>query len=205
VASFEITTDMWQPGSWDVRSDHPSALAAISDALVQSLALDADAMALWAQHYDEQAHRAEDAYATEREELGYGPAIHVVALPREPRPHWVWIDRLHLLAAGAPPARGSRLLGLYAGGKGRITIAVTDPSVTHPVMQQLHGMIDAEDRWNAAPFVDQCRFVLRYDGLTDGVDRRGPQGDVVRIRAPQLYAQSIQQALTQLSTIVAAW
>ena len=89
MAQLQVESDPFLPGRWTLRSDHPGALAAIPDAIVQVLGLDADVLSAWAVHYDEQNEYAENAYANERRELGHGPVAEVISLPRSPQPHVV--------------------------------------------------------------------------------------------------------------------
>lgn len=206
MAQLVVEADPFLPGRWTLRSDHPSALAAIPDAIVQVTGGGADVLSARAVHYDEQNEHAEDAYANERAELGYGPVAEVVSLPRSPQPHTVWIDRHHLVVGAAPPALASRLLGLYVGSNGTITLAVSDPSVAAQVHATLHAQVtaprDTVPGWDSDAFVASCRFVVRYDALS--LHGEAPT-NVVQVRAPQPLALTVQGALTQLQQLVAAW
>ncbi len=206
MAQYVVESDPFLPGRWTIRSDHPSVLAAVPDAIVQVTGGGADVLSAHAVHYDEQNEHAEDAYANERRELGIGPIVNVIALPRSPQPNVIWIDRQHLLVGAAPPVAASRLLGLYAGSNGSITLAVSDPSVAAQVHATLHAMIeapkDAVPGWDSDPFVALCRFVVRYDALS--LHGEAPT-NVLRVRAPQQMAMAVQQALGELQHVVAGW
>jgi hypothetical protein len=206
VAQLAVDADPFLPGRWTVRSDHPAALAAIPDAIVQVTGGGADVLSARAVHYDEQNEHPEHAYANERRELGIGPVAEVLALPRAPQPHVVWIDRQHLLVGAAAPRLASRLLGLYAGSNGTITLAVSDPSVAAQVHATLRAQVEAPRDsvagWDSDAFVSLTRFVVRYDALS--LHGEAPT-DAVQVRAPQQMALAVQQALGQLQQLVAGW
>jgi hypothetical protein len=197
MAELIVQTDLFTPGHWTLQSANLSALAATSDALVQALGLHSDALSVWGRHYDEQNERAEDAYINERQIIGPSARVDVIALPREPRPNFVWIDRLHVVAGAASPSVGSQLLGLYVGSNGRMVQAIHHPSVGPVVHHALLAMPDSAGRdWNTAALVDQCRAVLSYDGEQPGA---------LQVRAPQQMAQPVNDALIRLQQLVAGW
>lgn len=206
MATLTTEADPIFPGRWTIRSDHPSALAAIPDAIIQVLGLGSDVLSAWAVHYDEQSEHAENAYANERREVGYGPTAEIIALPRAPQPHVVWIDRQHLLVGAAPAALATRLLGLYVGSNGTITLTISDPSVGGQVHATLRSMIEggraAADAWSSDAFVALTRVVVRYDALS--LHGESPT-NVVHVRAPQPMALAVQGALGQLAGMVAGW
>lgn len=206
MAQLQIESDPFLPGRWTLRSDHPGALAAVPDAIVQVLGLDSDVLSAWAVHYDEQNEYAENAYANERREIGFGPSVEVVSLPRAPQPHVVWIDRQHLVVGNAPAALATRLLGLYAGSNGTITLAISDPSVAGQVHATLRAMVDggpaAEEGWSSDPFVGLNRVVVRYDALSKHGEA---PTNVIHVRASQPMALAVQGALGQLQQMVAGW
>ncbi len=206
MAQLQVESDPFLPGRWTLRSDHPGVLAAIPDAIVQVLGLDGDVLSAWAVHYDEQNEYAENAYANERREIGYGPAVEVVSLPRAPQPHVVWIDRQHLVVGNAAPPLATRLLGLYAGSNGTITLAISDPSVAGQVHASLRSMVDGgrdgEEGWTSDPFVGLTRFVVRYDALSKHGEA---PTNAVHVRAPQPMALAVQGAIGQLQQMVAGW
>ncbi|MCW2925683.1 MAG: hypothetical protein JWM98_3087, partial [Thermoleophilia bacterium] len=103
MAQLLVETDPYRPGRWTLRSDNPSVLAAVPDALVQVLDLGAEAMSGWALHPDEQAGGASAAYGDELREIGHGPLVHVVELARPWQHNVVWVDRYHLVVVAAPP------------------------------------------------------------------------------------------------------
>lgn len=204
MAGFVIQPDVLLPGSWIVQSDHPGALAAVCDAVVQTLALEGEALGLWALHYDEQDLHAEHAYARERSELGLHAQSQVVVLPTPYRGHTIFLNRLQLVAVAAPPAAGSRIAGLYVGSQGRdprsggdLLLSVHHPSVSHQVGAALaripHGGPALQD---GHELVADSRFVLHYDRQDD---------TVVRVRAPQAMALPVQESLMRLATLVATW
>lgn len=197
MAELQIHSDMFVPGRWTLSSANLATIAATCDALVQTLSLDSETLAVWGRHYDEQNERAEDAYANERSLLGPHAMVDIVALPREPRPNFVWIDRLHVVAAGVRPAVGSQLLGLYVGSNGRLVLAIHHPSVTGMVRQSFLAMPDSAGRdWDGGMLVDQCRAVISYDADEPGM---------LRVRAPQSMAHAVNDALIRLQQLVAAW
>ncbi len=206
MAQLTVESDPFLPGRWTLRRDHPGALAAVPDAIVQVLGLDGDVLSAWAVHYDEQNEYAENAYANERREIGYGPQVEVISLPRTPQPHVVWIDRQHIVVGAAPPPLATRLLGLYVGSNGTITLALSDPSVAGQVHASLRGMVDAPkaagDVWSTDQFVGLNRVVIRYDALS--LHGEAPT-NVLHVRAPQATALAIQGALGQLQGMVAGW
>ena len=214
MAQLIVESDPFLPGRWKLTSDHPSALAAVPDAIVQVLGLDADVLSAWAVHYDEQNEFAENAYANERRELGHGPVAEVVSLPRAPQPHVVWIDRQHLVVGAAPARMATRLLGLYAGSNGTITLAISDPSVAgqvHATLREFaHGTnpyatadhLGANDAWGGEPFVALNRVIVRYDALS--LHGEAPT-NALHVRAPQATALAVQNALAQLQGMVAGW
>jgi hypothetical protein len=202
MAQLIIEGDPYQPGRWTLRSDNPSVLAAVPDALVQVLELGADTLSMSAVHYDEQREFAEHAYADERREVGYGPQVEVVSLPRAPRPGVVWIDRLHLLVGSASPQVASRLLGLYVGSNGSMTLCVSHPSVAAQVVATLREDLGINDTWEHPDFDALNRFVVRYSALSKHGDR---PGNTLAVRAPQPTALAVQGALGQLQQMVAGW
>lgn len=197
MAQLHVETDPYQPGRWTLRSGHPSVLAAVPDALVQVLELGGEALAAWALHPDEQAGVRSAAYHDELREVGHGPQVDVVELARPWQHNVVWVDRYHLLVAGAPPQVGSRLLGLYVGSKGRMVLTVHHPSVSGMVHQEFAAMPNENAReWDRMEHVANARFVLRY---------HPDQPGALQLRAPQPMAMGIQDALGRLAQMVAAW
>lgn len=197
MAQLHVESDPFHAGRWTLRSDHPSVLAAVPDALVQVLELGSDALAAWALHPDEQAGIRDAAYHDELRELGHGAAVEVVELVRPWQQHVVWVDRYHLVVRAAPPAAGSRLLGLYVGSKGRLVLSVHHPSVAGIVQQLVAAMpADGGAAWEAADHVGSARFVLRYSP---------DEPDAVQLRAPQPMAHGVQEALGRLAGMVAGW
>ncbi len=206
MAQLVIDADQFRPGRWTITSDHAGALAAVPDAIVQVTDGGADVLSARAVHYDEQRDHAEDAYSNERRELGIGPLVDVIALPRAPEPNKVWIDRQHLLVGAASPRLATRLLGLYAGSNGTITLAVSDPSVAaqvHATLRaQVEAPVDTVAGWDSDQFISLTRFVVRYDALSLHGEARTDQ---VHVRAPQPMALTVQGALAQLQQLVAGW
>lgn len=202
MAQLIVETDQFQPGRWTLRADHPSVLAAVPDAIVQVLDLGGESLTVSACHYDEQSEHAEDAYANERQEIPHGPTVEVVALPRAPQPHVVWIDRQHLMVGSAPAGLGSRLLGLYVGSNGSMTIAISHPSVAAQVYHALREDLARDERWQQPDFVSQARFVVRYDALSKHGEA---PTNVLHVRAPQPMAHPVQDAITRLQQMVASW
>lgn len=202
MAQLLVETDQFLPGRWTIRSDNPSALAAVPDAIVQVLDLGGESLSATACHYDEQNEHAEDAYANERREVGYGPLVEVVNLPRAPQPNVVWIDRQHLVVGSAPPGLGSRLLGLYVGSNGSMTLATCHPSVAAQVTHFLREDVGRDEAWERQDFVAMCRFVVRYPALS--VHGEAPT-DLLHVRAPQAMALGVNDALGRLAMTVAGW
>lgn len=196
MAQLHVQPDLLVPGSWTVQSDHPGALAGISDAIVQTLGLQGEALAVWALHYDEQDQHAENAYARERQELGMHASAQVIVRPTPARSNVVYVDRLHLVGVAAPPSAGSRLAGLYVGTQGDLVMSVHHPSVTHQIGAALMRLPDDADARSGHALVGDSRFVV-------SIDRRHPTA--VQVRAPQPMALSVQDALSRLATLVAAW
>lgn len=197
MAQLLLETDPFQPGRWTLRSDNPSVLAAVPDALVQVLELGADALAAWALHPDEQAGMRDAAYHDELHEIGIGPLVEVVELTRPWQQNVVWVDRYHLLVAAAPASIASRLLGLYVGSKGRMVLAVYHPSVAGIVQTKIASMPNDNARdWDTGDIVANVRFVLRYDPETPGA---------LQLRCAQPMAHGIQDALGRLTMMVASW
>jgi hypothetical protein len=204
MAQLHVEPNMLVAGTWTVSSDHPGALAGISDAIVQTLGLQGEALGAWCLHYDEQDLHAEDAYARERGELGMYAQSQVVVLPSPHSAHTIYLDRLHLITIAAPPQAGSRLAGLYVGSPGRepraggdLVLSVHHPSVTTHVGGLLgrlpYGGASLRDGHELVP---DSRFVLTYD-------RREPTS--VLVRSPQPMALAVQDALGRLATLVAGW
>ena len=206
MAQLVVESDQFQPGRWTITCAHPGALAAVPEAIVQVTNGGADVLSARAVHYDEQGDHAEDAYANERRELGIGPLVDVLALPRAPQPNKVWIDRQHLLVGAASPQLATRLLGLYTGSNGPITLAVSDPSVAAQLHATLRAQVEAPAgtvaTWDSEPFVAMTRFVVRYDALSLHGEARTDQ---LQVRAPQPMALAVQGALGQLQQVVATW
>ncbi len=197
MAQLLLETDPYQPGRWTLRSDNPSVLAAIPDALVQVLELGGEALAAWALHPDEQAGIRDAAYHDELREIGVGPIVEVRELVRPWQQNVVWVDRYHLLVAAASPTLGSRLLGLYVGSKGRIVLSVYHPSVAGIVHAALDGMPNENAReWDSQNHVANARFVLRYDPDQPGA---------VQLRCAQPMAMGVQDAVSRLQQMVAGW
>lgn len=202
MAQLLVETDQFLPGRWTIRSDHPSALAAVPDAIVQVLDLGGESLSATACHYDEQSEHAEDAYANERREVGYGPLVEVVNLPRAPQPGVVWIDRQHLLVGSAPPGLGSRLLGLYVGSNGSMTLATCHPSVSAQVTHALRDDIGRDEAWERHDLVAMSRFVVRYPALSLHGEAAT---NLLHVRAPQPMSMGVNDALTRLAHTVASW
>jgi hypothetical protein len=197
MAQLQLEQDPYRPGRWTITSNDPRVLAAVPDALVQSLQLTTDPLIAWGLHPDEQDGSRDAAYRDELQEIGYGPLVQVMELPRPFRPNVVWVDRYHLLVAAAPAALGTRLLGLYVGSKGQLVLGVHDPSVAATVQQALVTLPDLGPAdWDSAALVSQMRFLLRY---------APNRPDAVELRAPQVFAQRAQDALVSLQQYVAAW
>lgn len=197
MAQLIVETDQFQPGCWTLRSDNPSALAAVPDALVQVLDLGGDALGAWALHPDEQAGVRAAAYHDELREIGHGPIVEVRELARPWQQNVVWVDRYHLLVASAPPTVGSRLLGLYVGSKGRIVLTVYHPSVAGTVQGELDAMPNENGRdWDRMQHVANARFVLRYDAA---------QASAIDLRCAQPMAHAVHDAITRLQQMVASW
>ena len=197
MAQLLVDNDIYQAGRWTLRSDNPSVLAAIPDALVQVLELSGEALCAWALHPDEQQGIRDAAYHDELREIGIGPLIEVRELVRPWQPNVVWVDRYHLLVASAQPTLGSRLLGLYVGSKGRIVLSVYHPSVAGLISGELDGMPNENGReWDRPQHVDNARFVLRYDP---------DQHNAVQLRCAQSMAHGVQDAITRLQQMVASW
>ncbi|MBC7460492.1 MAG: hypothetical protein H7287_03950, partial [Thermoleophilia bacterium] len=176
MAHLAIEADLLMPGSWVIRSDHPAALAGVSDAIVQTLGLQGEALGTWCVHYDEQDHHAEDAYVRERQELGMHAQAQIVVRPTAlAQRNVVYLDRLHLVAIAGPPTAGSRLAGMYVGSGGRdprsggdLVISVHHPSVAHQVWSALMRNPEGGDALRTGhELVADSRFVL-------SVDRREP-------------------------------
>lgn len=197
MAQLIVENDIYQPGRWTLRSENPSVLAAIPDALVQVLELGGEALAAWALHPDEQQGIRDAAYHDELREIGVGPLVEVRELVRPWQPNVVWVDRYHLLVAAAQPTLGSRLLGLYVGSKGRIVLSVYHPSVAGIIHGELDGMPNENGReWERSQHVDNVRFVLRYDPDQPGA---------VQLRCAQPMAMGVQDAIARLQQMVAGW
>ena len=204
MAQLLVQPNMLVPGAWTVSSDHPAALAGVSDAIVQTLGLEGESLGAWCLHYDEQDLHAEDAYARERGELGVYAQSQVVVLPSPHSAHTIYLDRLHLVTSSAPPQAGSRLAGLYVGTPGRepraggdLVLSVHHPSVASHMGGLLarlpHGGASLRDGHELVP---DSRFVLTYD--------RREQSSVL-VRAPQPMALAVQDALGRLAMLVAGW
>lgn len=197
MAQLLVETDPFHAGRWNLRSDNPSVLAAVPDAIVQVLDLGAEALAAWALHPDEQAGIRDAAYHDELGEIGHGPIVQVVELARPWQQNVVWVDRFHLLVMAAPPTLGSRLLGLYVGSKGRIVLSVHHTSVAALVQAEVTAMPGGNGReWERSDHIANTRFALRYDP---------EQTDALQVRAPQPMAMGVHDALGRLVHTVAAW
>jgi hypothetical protein len=197
MAQLQLEQDPFRAGRWTITSTDPRVLASVPDALVQSLGLGTDPLVAWGLHPDEQDGSRDAAYREELAEIGFGPLVQVVELPRPFRPNVVWVDRYHLLVAAAPATLGTRLLGLYVGSKGQLVVGVHDPSVSATVQQALVALPDqGTANWDSDHLVSQVRFLLRY----------APSNPhAVELRAPQAFAQGAQTALLNLQQYVAAW
>lgn len=197
MAQLLVETDQFQPGRWTLRSNNPSVLAAVPDALVQVLELGGEVLAAWALHPDEQAGLRDAAYHDELRELGIQSVVEVRELVRPWQQNVVWVDRYHLLVAAAPPTVGSRLLGLYVGSKGRIVMSVYHPSVAGIVQAQIAELPNEGDRdWDRMEHVSNVRFAVRYDPSEPGC---------VQVRCGQPMAAGVQDAISRLSMTVAGW
>jgi hypothetical protein len=197
MAQLLAETDPTQPGRWTLRSDHPSVLAAVPDALVQVLDLGGEVLGAWALHPDEQAGVRNAAYHDELRELGVQSVVEVRELVRPWQQNVVWVDRYHLLVGAAPTTVGSRLLGLYVGSKGRIVLSVFHPSVAAIVQGEYDSMPhETGHDWDRIEHVANARFVLRYDPSQPGA---------LQLRCAQPMAHGIQDALGRLAQTVAGW
>jgi hypothetical protein len=197
MAQLLIQTDPIHPGRWALQSDNPSVLAAVPDALVQVLDLGGEVLGAWALHPDEQNGVRDAAYLDELRELGIQSVVEVRELVRPWQQNVVWVDRYHLLVAAAPPAVGSRLLGLYVGSKGRVVISLFHPSVAALVQAEYDAMPNENGRdWDRQQHVANARFAVRYDP---------EQPQVVQLRCAQPMAHAVQDALGRLAQTVAGW
>lgn len=197
MATLNWSQDSSRPGVWLVQANHPTALAAIPDALLQVLDLPHDQLAAWALHQSEQVGGRADAYGDERRELGPTALVNVVELLRPRQQNTVWIDRYHLVVASAPAAAASRLLGLYAGSTGSLLLYVCAPAspTTIPafIAQAPHtGGIG----WDDPILASQARFAVRYT-------ERAPH-QLQLVVAP-VFAQQAQEALQKLAAIANQW
>jgi hypothetical protein len=194
---MEIATDPLRVGTWTLSCAHPGALAAVPDALIQVLDLGGEALAAWALHNDEQQGMRDDAYRDELRELGPAALAQVVELPRPWQANVVWVDRFHLVVAAAPPAVGSRLLGLYVGSPGSIVLALHHPSVAALVQQHVASLTEGQGRdWDIPAAVQNVRFIMRASPQAPGS---------LELRAPQSMALPVQDALGRLAQLVAHW
>jgi hypothetical protein len=197
MAQLTYTQDYTQQSTWLVRSDHPGALAAVPDAIVQTLGLGNDHLTCWALHPTEQDGYRHDAYLDERGELGLGAAVDVVEVLRPRQQNVVWVDRYHLIATNAPAATATRVLGLYTGGKGSVLLYVHDPSVGGTFAQYVTNVPHAGHiGWNAPHMAAQSRFGVY------ATDRAPMQIELVCAPA---FAPQVQQALQQLAALTASW
>lgn len=184
------------PGHWTLRSNHPAALAAVPDALVQYGGLAADRLSCWALHPNEQTGGRFDAYLEERQELGPGAVVDVAETLRPRQQNVVWVDRHHLLATAAPAQAASRLLGLYVASKGSLVVYVHDPATSAPLATFLNSIpISGGNNWSDAHLVSNCRFVVQY---------KGPTLQLQLVASPT-FALTAGQALNQLRDVVAPW
>lgn len=198
MARLEVIADAASVvGGLVVRSEHPAALAAVPDALVQVLGLEQDVGSCWALHPSEQDGLRTAAYGEDRAELGMGAHVDVLELTRPRQRNVVWIDRYHLVGSFQPVAVASRLLGLYAGGPGSLLLYVHHPTVT-ATFQHVVGQApyDGGATWDAATIVEQSRFAVRYDG-------RFPQQ--LRLTCNSTLRSHVAQALHALAGTVAPW
>lgn len=187
---------------WTIVSEHPGALAAIPDAIVQHLGFPYDVVTLWARHPSEQDGSRDAAYLQEQQEIGPASSIEVVELTRPHQRNVVWTDRYHLIAAGARATAASRIAGMYAGERhtnfgSHLVTWIHDPSVTTLVADQAYRMPAANGGgWDFDQVVLSCRFALNFDA-------RYPTA--VTLRCPPLLAPQIAAALTELATLVSSW
>jgi hypothetical protein len=210
MATFDLQTDSASAvGALVVRSATPAVLAAVPDALAQSLGWENDVVSAWALHPSEQDTMVRDnTYQNERAELGVNAAVDVVELVRPRQQNVIWVDRFHLVAQFRPPSLLTRLLGLYAGGEGELIAWVHDYTVGSVFAQTVRQIPqDRSNRvagvmpehgagWDSHTNVEQSRCGIRYDGR---------QPDMVRVTLATPFRQQGVQALQQLAAIVSPW
>ena len=200
MAELRIEQDPAMPGAIIVRSAHAGALAATCDTLVEALGGPTDALAVWGLHPHEQDELREQAYLHERAELGHFAQVQVVELARPRERNVVWIDRYHLVATGAQPPVGTRILGLYAGGGQRGTrcaLYVHDASVTGMVAPHLQAIAEGVgEGWDDPALLASVRFALLYSSRDPGA---------VHVRVAMHQVPATLEALHGLAGVVAHW
>lgn len=198
MASLHVQPDPRSfSGGWVVSSDHPAAVAAVPDSIVQLLNLSSDAASIWSLHPSEQTGSRLDAYPHERQELGPMSAFEVVELLRPRQPNVVWVDRYHLVAHAPSATVVSRLLGLYAGSQGRVVAYVHHPSVAGVFRDAVARCPHDDGRdWDVNGIVEQSRFAIQYESQFPAQ---------VRLACATPFRQQTAQALAQLAQTVASW
>lgn len=206
MATLHVDQDLLAAGTWRVTSDHPAALAAIPDALLQvSPDAAADMVSAWALHPTEQAGVRSEAYREEQHELGSAAQFEVVELPRPHQHNVVWVDRFHLCATAIPPSVTSRLLGMYVGTAGRCVTYLHHTSISAqvvghvmqlPLAATAGGRASGAQLWSESGVAQQCRLVVNYDSA---------RPTSVDLRCSPHVTSDVIRALQHLSTIVAPW
>lgn len=187
----------FDPGRFQVRSTSASALAAVPDALVQVLGLAGDMITMWGLHPTEQVATRDLAYENERSELGVGAVAEVVEVLRPRRQNVVWIDRLHLVASGAPAAAASRLLGLYVGSEGSLLLYVHHPASAYPLTERVRTVPHSGSQgWDDPAVVSQARFAVHFDGASPAE---------LGLASAPAFAQRVPGVLDELARMTAGW
>ena len=198
-----MATLLWHPdprspaGAIAVQSDNPAALAAVPDAIVQTLQLTTDSVSVWALHPSEQTGIANAAYQHERSELGSAASVAVRELARPHQRNVVWIDRYHLLARSTDPAVVSRLTGLYVGTQGHLVAYVHDASVNSTFDRIVDNLPNTSwHGWDEPNQIAQCRFAVLYNPAAS---------NAIFVAPAHSFRPQVDTALRQLANVVAHW
>ena len=159
----DLEHDLVQPGRFRVRSSAPQSLARVPDILAEELCGPADVLACWALHPSEQDGAISAAYHQELGIVGAHARTHIEELARPRERNVIWVDRYHFTCAGAAPATGGPLLGLYVTTPGRIATWVYPPDSAHQVTTTVAGMPHlGRHGWDAPPAEPMARYMVSW-------------------------------------------
>lgn len=160
---LQVTNDPRWPGALIISSQNPVELAQVPDIMLGALGQPGDVVAGWSLHPSEQDADRTSAYHEELAILGPHALSDVIELQRPRKKNVVWIDRYHLVFAGAPAQMGGPMMGLYVQTKGRLRLFVYPPSSANAVIQTVQSTPNQPSQsWNEPASDPMARYAISW-------------------------------------------